>query len=57
MNLKPYMITCILLGFMSALGDRFLNTGNPLPSYLMAGTGLFGGLSYLSLLILGKWVD
>jgi len=51
------MITCILLGFMSALGDRFLNTGNPLPSYLMAGTGLFGGLSYLSLLILGKWVD
>ena len=57
MNFRPYMIACILLGFMSALGDRLLGTGNPFPSYLMAGTGLFGGLSYILLLILSKWLD
>jgi len=57
LNFRPYMIACILLGFMSALGDRLLGTGNPFPSYLMAGTGLFGGLSYILLLILSKWLD
>ena len=56
MNFRPYMIACILLGFMSAIADGFLKNPNPIP-YMTAGTSLVGGLCYILLLILGKWVD
>ena len=56
LNLRLYMITCILLGFMSAIADGFLKNPNPIP-YMTAGTSLVGGLCYILLLILGKWVD
>ena len=56
MNAKPYMIVCILLGILSAFGDSYLHHPNPIP-YMTAGTGVLGGLCYILLLILGKWVD
>ena len=54
MNFRPYMIACILLGFMSAIADGFLKSPNP---YMTAGRSLVGGVCYILLLILGKWVD
>ena len=56
MKFRTYMILCILLGFMSAIADGFLKSPNPIP-YMTAGTGLVGGICYILLLILGKWVD
>lgn len=58
MNLRPYMILCILFGFLSALGDAFYKPehANPVP-YMTAGAGLIGGVCYILLLLLGRFVD
>ena len=56
MNLKPFMVIAIILGIMSAIGDHLLDKPSPIP-YMMGGAGLLGGLSYIALLILSKWVD
>jgi hypothetical protein len=50
------MIIAIVLGILSALADGHLNTPSPVP-YMMGGMGLVGGVSYITLLILSKWVE
>ena len=50
------MIICILFGFLAALADWRFRTPNPIP-YMTAGAGFVGGLAYIILLILGKWVE
>jgi hypothetical protein len=50
------MITALTLGVLSAMGDGILKHPSPVP-YIMGGLGLLGGLSYICLLILSKWVD
>jgi hypothetical protein len=57
LNLKPLLITGFILGVLSGFADATLHTNMTFVPYMAGGLGLFGGLSYITLLILSKWVD